>query len=164
MLASSILSFSTMFFKALFLSIIKSQDCGWYDLRTVVLKSQLLQFNPHLLYSFRNKPWFFRLCSISLLKTLWKKEKLLVTSNFPHCFLPFWETFCYFHETSNFCLQTLSVWKSPKCVIWERVNSWICIQYSPTILKNIVSLVLQTFLYLEAFDCITTSDWLKHMV
>ena len=31
---------------------------------------------------FPNKPWFLRICSTSLLKTLWKKEKLLVTSNF----------------------------------------------------------------------------------
>ena len=34
-------------------------------------------FNP-----FPNKPWFLRVCSRSLLKTLWDKEKLLVTSNF----------------------------------------------------------------------------------
>ena len=34
-------------------------------------------FNP-----FPNKPWFLRVCSSSLLKTLWEKEKLLVTSNF----------------------------------------------------------------------------------
>ena len=31
---------------------------------------------------FPNKPWFLRVCSIGLLKTLWEKEKLLVTSNF----------------------------------------------------------------------------------
>ena len=31
---------------------------------------------------FPNKPWFLRVCSISVLKTLWGKEKLLVTSNF----------------------------------------------------------------------------------
>ena len=31
---------------------------------------------------FPNKPWFLRVCSTSLLKTLWEKEKLLVTSNF----------------------------------------------------------------------------------
>ena len=36
-----------------------------------------IQFNP-----FPNKPWFLRVCSISLLKTLCEKEKLLVTSNF----------------------------------------------------------------------------------
>ena len=28
-----------------------------------------------------NKPWFLRVCSTSLLKTLWEKEKLLITSN-----------------------------------------------------------------------------------
>ena len=31
---------------------------------------------------FPNKPWFLRVCCTSLLKTLWEKEKLLVTSNF----------------------------------------------------------------------------------
>ena len=35
-----------------------------------------------LLNPFPNKPWFLRFCSTRLLKTLWKKEKLLVTSNF----------------------------------------------------------------------------------
>ena len=36
--------------------------------------------------------------------------------------------------------------------------------YSPTILQNVLSLVLQIFLYLETFECNTTSDWLNHMV
>ena len=36
-----------------------------------------LTINP-----FPNKPWFLRVCSTSLLKTLWEKEKLLVNSNF----------------------------------------------------------------------------------
>ena len=31
---------------------------------------------------FPNKPWFLHVCSTSLLKTLWEKEKLLATSNF----------------------------------------------------------------------------------
>ena len=31
---------------------------------------------------FPKKPWFLRVCNTSLLKTLWEKEKLLVTSNF----------------------------------------------------------------------------------
>ena len=31
---------------------------------------------------FPNKPWFLCVCSRSLLKTLWKREKLLVMSNF----------------------------------------------------------------------------------
>ena len=47
------------------------------------------KFNP-----FPNKPWFLRVCSTSLLKTLWEKEKLLVTSNFSFShsvFFPFRE-------------------------------------------------------------------------
>ena len=43
---------------------------------------------------FPNKPWFLRVCSTSLLKTLWEKEKLLVMSNFSFSnivFCPFWE-------------------------------------------------------------------------
>ena len=36
--------------------------------------------------------------------------------------------------------------------------------YSPSIPKNILSLVPQIFLYLAAFECNATSDWLKHMV
>ena len=36
-----------------------------------------LPFNP-----FSNKPWFLRVCSTSLLKTLLEKEKLLVTRTF----------------------------------------------------------------------------------
>ena len=31
---------------------------------------------------FANNTWFLRVCSTSLLKTLWEKEKMLVTSNF----------------------------------------------------------------------------------
>ena len=48
---------------------------------------QHFPFFPHnvfkkLLNSFPNKLWFLCVCSISLLKTLWEKEKSLVTSNF----------------------------------------------------------------------------------
>ena len=44
--------------------------------------------------TFPNKPWFLRVCRISLLKTLWEKEKLLVMSNFSFShsvFYPFGE-------------------------------------------------------------------------
>ena len=47
------------------------------------------QFNP-----FSNKPWFSCVCSTSLLKTLWEKDELLVTSNssFSHSvFYPYGE-------------------------------------------------------------------------
>ena len=41
---------------------------------------------------------------------------------FPHCFLPFRRPFCYFDQIQNFRVLTLSVWKSLKSVVWERVN------------------------------------------
>ena len=79
-----------------------------------------LSFNP-----FPNKPWFLHVCCTSLLKTLWEKKKLLVTSNFSFSdsvLCPFEKLFFHFHHIQNCRLQTLSVWKSLKFVVWERVN------------------------------------------
>ena len=56
--------------------------------------SSVNSFNP-----FPNKPWFLRVCSTSLLKTLWEKEKLLVKSNFSkfsHSIFPPLENFLPF--------------------------------------------------------------------
>ena len=36
--------------------------------------------------------------------------------------------------------------------------------YSQTTLKNVLSLVLQNFLYLVAYEYNTTCDWLNHTV
>ena len=41
---------------------------------------------------------------------------------FPQCFLAVWKTFYHFHLIWNYRLQTLSVWRSLKVVVWERVN------------------------------------------
>ena len=41
---------------------------------------------------------------------------------FPQCFLLVWRTECHFHQTQHCHLQTLSVWKGLKFVIWERVK------------------------------------------
>ena len=38
---------------------------------------------------------------------------------FPQCFLP---VFCHLHQVQNCRLQSLSVWKSLKFVVWERVK------------------------------------------
>ena len=40
---------------------------------------------------------------------------------FPECFLPIWKTLCHFHQNRNGGLQTLSVWKSLKFAVGERV-------------------------------------------
>ena len=42
---------------------------------------------------------------------------------FPQCFLSVRVTLCHFCQTLNCRLQTLSVWKSLKFLVWERVNS-----------------------------------------
>ena len=66
---------------------------------TVILKFEL---NP-----FPNKPWFLRVCSIGLLKTLWEKEEIACNEQFllfPQCFLSFWRT--SHHFSSN--LELLS--------------------------------------------------------
>ena len=48
-----------------------------------------------------------------------RREQFLL---FPQCFLPIWRAFCHFQQNLNSCLQTLSVWKSLKLDIWERVK------------------------------------------
>ena len=74
---------------------------------------------------FPNNPWFLPVYSTSLLKTLWGKAKLLLTSNFSFScsFLPIWRAFCHFYQTWYCCLQTIPVWKSLKFGILERVKS-----------------------------------------
>ena len=59
------------------------------------------------------------------MKTLWEKEKLLVTSNFSFSqsvFYPFGKLVFHFHQICNCRLRTLSVWKRLKFVVWERVD------------------------------------------
>ena len=82
-LLRAIFTFSTVLSKGLFPRGIKR--CHWVGKGKILLETK---FNP-----FPNKPWFLLVCSTSLLKTLWEKEKLLVTSNFSFShsvFYPFW--------------------------------------------------------------------------
>ena len=75
-----------------------------------------------LVNPFPNKPWFSNVCSVSLLKTLWEKEKLLITSDFSFSplvfsthlenFLPFSSNLKYsssnsfsLEESKIFCLE-----------------------------------------------------------
>ena len=88
----------------------------------ILITQDLTVLNP-----FPNKPWFLRVYSTSLLKTLWEKEKLLVTSNFSFShslFYPFKELFFHFLQIWNCRPQTLSVWKSRKFVVRDRVKYW----------------------------------------
>ena len=47
--------------------------------------------------------------------------KCRAISPFPQCFSSFLRTFRHFHETQNYPLQTLLIWKSLKFVTWEVV-------------------------------------------
>ena len=68
--------------------------------------SRAWHFHP-----FPNKPWFLRVCSTSLLKTLWEKEKLLVTSNFSFS----QSVFCHFRKLSTIFINF-------KIVIWKLIQ------------------------------------------
>ena len=72
-----------------------------------------------------NKPWFLRVCSTSLLKTLWKKKKLLVTSNFSFSHSVFYHfgEFCAFFIKFRIVVSNLFQLGSLKFVVWERVKS-----------------------------------------
>ena len=67
---------------------------------------------------FPNKPWFLPVCSISLLKTVWEKEKLLVTSNFsiPALFSTCLENFVLFSSNLKLLFEnSISLEESKIC-------------------------------------------------
>ena len=71
-----------------------------------------------LLIPFPNKPWFLRVCCTSLLKTLWEKEKLLVTSKFFSChsvFYPFGERSAIFIRFEIVVCNSFSLEESKMC-------------------------------------------------
>ena len=74
---------------------------------------------------FPNKPWLLRVCSRSLLKTLWEKEKLLATTNFPfshNVFYPFGELSTIFVKFEIIVCKFFQFGKSLKFVLWERIK------------------------------------------
>ena len=112
------------------------------------------QFNP-----FPKKPWFSSVCSTRLLKTLWEKEKLLVTSNFsfPPVFSTHMENFLPFSSTLKLLSATSYSLEEFKIFLGEKINSSERISssetdkgpYSPTVLKNILYLIFSKLLNLK---------------
>ena len=77
-------------------------------------------FNP-----FPNKLWFIQVWIYKSFENTVEKGEIAHNEEFllfPQCFLPIWRTFCHFPQVWNFHLQTLSVWKSLKFVVWERIK------------------------------------------
>ena len=81
-------------------------------------------FNP-----FPNKPWFLRVCSMSLLKTLWEKEKLLVTSNFSFShsvFYTFWELSAIFIKLKIFICKLFQFGRVQNMSFGKGLKSRLC--------------------------------------
>ena len=88
-----------------------------------------LQMALQLINPFPNKPWFLRVCSTSLLKTLWEKEKLLVTSNFSFShsvFYPFGKLSLIFIQFEIVVCRLFQFGPVSKFVVWERVKENSC--------------------------------------
>ena len=93
--------------------------CNCSSLLLVLFNQNTTSFNP-----IPNKPWFLSVSSTRLLKTLWVKEKLLVTSNFSFAqsvFYSFGELLAIFVKFKS--MQTRLVRKSLKRIVWERVKT-----------------------------------------
>ena len=80
-------------------------------------------FNP-----FPNKPWLLHVCIKKSFKNTVGKGEIARNEQFllyPQCFLHFWRTFYHFHQISKLSSAksfNFSIWKSPKFVVWKRVE------------------------------------------
>ena len=93
MLVTSILSFSHSVFYSYEREKMSFKQHLWSANAFNSVASKILSFGKMLIL-FQTSPGFLRVCSTGLLKTLWKKEILLITSNFSFShsvFYPFGE-------------------------------------------------------------------------
>ena len=91
---------------------------------SLIDKDRTMGSNIPLFNPFPNKLWVLRVCSTSLLETLWKKEKLLVTSNFSfshNIFYPFGELSAIFISL-RIVVCKLFQFESLNFFVWERVK------------------------------------------
>ena len=96
------------------------------DVLSIKYVSVYLRHKSYSIFQpFLYKPWLLLVCSASLLKTLQEKEELLVISNFSFShslFYPSRELSAIFIKFEVVFCKTLSIKKSLKFVIWERVK------------------------------------------
>ena len=91
----------------------------------VVFRQFAFRITPFHVYSFPNKAWFLRVNRTSLVKTLWKEEKLLVTSNFSFShsvFYPFGELSAIFIKFKIVVCTLLQFGAPPGWLSGERVR------------------------------------------
>ena len=74
-------------------------------------------------YPFSRQPLVFT----CLLKNFVRKGEIARNEQFllfPQSFLPIQRTFHHLRQIQNCRMQTLSVWKSPKFVVWKGLNNF----------------------------------------
>ena len=94
------------------------------------VRAAILEYTTAVIYPFPKQALvFLPVCSTSRLKTLYKKEKLLMTSNFSFSH----SVFCPFRKVSAMLIKfeivvcKLFQFGSQKFVVWERVKPQVCI-------------------------------------
>ena len=95
---------------------------------------------------FPNKPWSLRVCSISLLKTLWGKRKIGCDGQFllfPQCFQPFQ------NYSLKIILYKLFQFESLKFVVWERL---VALGFNATLTAKVISWRSVTHMSFLAFS------------
>ena len=111
-------------------SLIPVSMCALH--RLIQIGTFCININP-----FPSKPCFLCVCSTSLLKTLWEKEKLLVTSNFSFSH----SIFCPFGELSAIFLSNLELLSANAFCLGESKNllfgnglSLLFTEYDPVVI------------------------------
>ena len=93
-------------------------------------------FDGTVIMPFQNKFLFLRVCTTGLLKPLWEKEKLLVTSNFSFShsvFYSFGELSAIFIEFEIVVYELFQFVKSLNFFVWE---SYLIISPFPTVFST----------------------------
>ena len=91
---------------------------------TYLALKELKAFAENNLTLSQTSPGFY----MSAVQVFWKRCRKRrnyswrAFSPIPQCFLPVRRTFCHFHQIWNYRLQTLSIKKSLKFVVWKGLN------------------------------------------
>ena len=92
-----------------------------FSTHTTEMKCMEMKYSP-----FRNRPWFLCVCSTSLLKTLWEKDILLVTSNFsffPTVLSIHFKSFLPFSSNLKLSSADFFSFEQSKICHWERIKN-----------------------------------------
>ena len=120
LLITSNFSFSHNVFKSS-LVLMRQNEYLWSNGLTNNKTLRKNPFNP-----FPNKPWFLRVCCISLLKTLRETEKLLVTNNFSFSlsvYYPSGQLSAIFIKFEIVVCKPFQFRTTLEFVVWERVKN-----------------------------------------